>query len=161
MILDEGMQIVKIIEHAWPGPSLGKETLLIMITAISDLPFDLTKKVMTRLVQTNQFRPSIAEVRRNVARELGLLPPPVDVALEQAVVYASQVEQWSYYNGSGWKPDPITEPNPLVKKIANRINFSRSDWMKEFQIAYSRALKDELAVVLASSLNDLALEAGE
>lgn len=158
----QASEIVKIIEHAWPGPKISTETAVVMIMGVCDLPYELTHKTMTRLVQTNQFRPSIAEVRREVAKELGLLPPPVDIASLEAVRQVEQIEQWRFYNGSGWKPDPIDKVHPLVERVLRGIDTTNNDWLNRFQRAYAAALRDEIKTTLGRPLDgQMGLEDGK
>lgn len=142
--------------------SIGPETAAIMIVGVSDLPYDLTHKVMTRLVQTNQFRPSIAEVRREVAKELGFLPPPVDIASLAAVQYVDQRAEWAFYNGSGWKPEPIAPLHPLIDRVMRGIDTTNTDWLNRFQRAYAAALRDEIKNVLGNPIEgQMGLEDGK
>ena len=85
----EALRIVGMFAAAHPAWKATEATVELWCDLLQDLPAGETSKAAKRLVASSDDWPSIAALRRAVAGELGLLPPPVDVACRQFLDRAS------------------------------------------------------------------------
>lgn len=72
--------IVGLFAAAHPAWKASKATVALWCDLLSDLPYEQTRDAARRLVATSSDWPSIATLRREVAYDLGVLPPDPDAA---------------------------------------------------------------------------------
>lgn len=148
----EAAILFEAVDQAWPRGQTSVEAATIILASLLDLPYDLTRDVITKLIMSSKFRPSVADIRLGVAKRLGALPPPVDVATSAAAVWVEHLDQLQHVNGSGWRPTPVEEPHPLIVSVLRGINYNGDHWMTQFQKAYAKALNDVVTDVLIHPL---------
>lgn len=91
---------VRVLESGW-GASFSPEAAALYLDGLSDLDPDVTLRAVRRLLRTEEFRPSIARVRREVLTERSLT---VEVAVKQAEAFLRWRDASRFVNGSGYAP---------------------------------------------------------
>lgn len=141
--------MVELLEFGWPNREMAEQTAMLYMAALSDLPFDAAVEAVKRLLLTDEFRPSVAAVRREVALALGLLPPGLDEALAQARAYCAWREQARFVNGSG-SVSVCPSTHDVVVKVCRGLSVGVNDamWASGFRAAYRAAVEVEERAVL-------------
>lgn len=142
-------RVVELLEFGWPNRDMAEQTAMLYMAALSDLPFDAAVGAVKRLLLTDEFRPSVAAVRREVALSLGLLPPGLDDALVEARAWCEWREQARFGNGSG--SVSVCPPiHHVVVKVCRSLSVGVSDamWASAFRAAYRAAVEVEERSVL-------------
>lgn len=149
MTPEQAGHVVRVLEAGWPR-EMTPETALVYMDGIGDLSSDDAQRAVRWLVRVCEFRPSVAEIRREVARQAGLLPPSLDEALSQAARWAEWREQRAWSNGNGYESvQPAT--HDVVVKVCRGLSVQPGDptWVHVFRAAYREAVSVEERRVLA------------
>lgn len=160
MTPEQAGSVVRVLEAGWPR-EMTPETALVYMDGIGDLPYDDAQRAVRWLVRVCEFRPSVAEIRREVAQQAGLLPPSLEEALGQARRWAEWRAQRAWSNGNGYESvQPAT--HDVVVKVCRGLSVDASDptWVHVFRAAYKEAVVGEERRVLAGD-GLLSLEVGE
>lgn len=115
---DEARQILTLVTKAWPRPEMERETVAIYAEGISDLPGPAAIEAVKNLIRTEEFRPSVARIRRSVLEATHVIP-----TLDEALAQAEALEDWHYRTGvplgAGSSPER-PEVHPLVEEAWNQ-----------------------------------------
>lgn len=155
---EEQARVIKVVTHGWPNAKLTEETVFLYMTALADLPYEATNLVLTDLLMTSDFRPSVAKIRRAVAGKLGLLPPSADSALAAAAIWVEYREQLQFVNGSGYSPTPPAAVHPLVRKVVETLDTTHGSWRAQFTKAYAAAATSQVKNATGTRMMQLAEE---
>lgn len=118
--------VVKMLEFGW-SPRFTTEQAVMYLTGLADLDPDETQRAVVRLLRTEEYRPSVAMIRREV---LSAELPELSEALVQAEALVRYREALRFVNGSGYRPvEP--EVHPVVAEICFALGWAR-DWRGEF-----------------------------
>ena len=118
--------VVKMLEFGW-SPGISQEQAVMYLTGLGDLDPTEAQRAVLRLLRTEEYRPSVARVRREVLSG-GL--PEFTVALAQAEALLRYRDGLRYVNGSGYRPSE-PEVHPVVVEVCRGLGLSR-DWRGEF-----------------------------
>lgn len=151
MTKSEAGEVVAMITTLWPVPAWTEDAIVLWAELLADLDRDATARVVQRLMQTHDERPTIAAIRREVGK------------LQAAASGASFLpadEAWSYVMrcfGSVGQYREFPAEHPLVKKAVDGIGWPemcRSDNIEvlrgQFRMAYTALLERSITEVAAS-----------
>lgn len=161
MDVEQAMALVRVVEHGWPQKAFSEESAMVYLDGLKDLPAQAAFDALRSLVRTSEFRPTVAEVRRETARSLGQLPPGLDDALGQAAEWSRWSEQRRFQNGNGeLGVQPGT--HPVVMKVCLELSPDLSDptWRHLFRAAYREAVAEAEREALASDASRWAIGDG-
>lgn len=161
MDLEHAMAMVRVVEHGWPQKDFSEESAMVYLDGLKDLPMDSALAALRSLVRTSDFRPTVAEIRRETARSLGQLPPPLDEALGQAAEWSRWIEQCQFQNGTGeLGVRPVV--HPLVMRVCDETSPNLSDptWRHLFRAAYREASADSERLALSGDASVWAIGDG-
>ena len=149
--------LVRMIDAGWPNRRLEPDSALIYMEGLADLPADLAAQAVKNLIRTDDFRPTVSAVRREVARLAGLLPPDLDEALAQAEALARWREQTAYSNGLA-VGSVCPTAHDVVVRVWSSLSVSVDDptWKHLFRAAYREAAGGTERATLAAPM--LAIE---
>lgn len=158
MTAEEAAQLVRVVEYGWPQREMLPETAMLYLGALSDLDFDRAQQAVKNLLRVTEYRPTVAEIRRETALIGGLLPPSLDEALVQAQRWYAWREQVGFANGSGTVPVGCPTHDVVVSVCRGlRVGPSDPTWGHLFRASYREAVGVVERRVLAG--NGLELEA--
>lgn len=124
-----------LLEEAWPQ-RFTPEQAGVYLDALEDLDPDDVRAAVLRLVRTEEFRPSVARIRREVAA--GSLPS-IDVALRQAETLLGYREARQFVNGSGFDPvQPDVDDAVIAACAGLRLSFG---WRDRFTQAWREQMR--------------------
>ena len=127
MMRDPLVVAVEVLEAGWPQ-RFSEDQAEMYLDGLSDLDPKALVAAVKRLVKTEEFRPSIAAIRRAVARA-GL--PDDAEAVKQAATYLRWAEARRFVNGSGF--DPVRpEVHDAVVEACFGLTLSRPGWEERF-----------------------------
>jgi hypothetical protein len=156
---DEVAVIVRMVDAGWSGRRLEPDAAMVYMEGLSDLPFDVTLDAMRNLIRTEDFRPTVSEIRREVADLEGLLPPDLDVALAQAEALARWREQQAYSNGLTAGSVCPTAHDVVVRVWASlSVSVDDPTWKHLFRAAYREAKAGSERATLSAPM--LSIERG-
>lgn len=162
MNVEDAASLVRVVEHGWPGRDFSEASALVYLEGLSDLPGPAAREALRVLVRVSEFRPSVAAIRRETARVLGVLPPGLDEALGQAARWAEWREQQGWNNGLRAADSVGPAVHDVVKRVVTDLGVALGDptWRHLFRAAYKEAVVDAERELLAVDGAVLALGAG-
>lgn len=105
---------LELLAAGWPQ-ELTREQITVYAEMLADVPPDELLAAVRRLIATNDFRPSVAEVRRTVIVARAGIPTP-----EQAAEQAEALDAWNRAHAVPWgaqpEPPPPPDVHPLVRE---------------------------------------------
>jgi hypothetical protein len=118
---------VEMLESGWPQ-RFSEEQAAVYLDGLADLDPKVLLATVKRLVRTEEYRPSIASIRREVAMD-GL--PSERDALRQAHAYLRWAEARRFVNGSGF--DPVRpDVHDAVVETCFGLSVARPGWEERF-----------------------------
>jgi hypothetical protein len=146
---DEAQAVVRAVEAGWPQRAMSRETAVLYADGLMDLPLDVVKSAVRRLVRCEEYRPAVAVVRREVLVLMGQLPPSLDEALGQAQRWYEWRSQAGWANGTGYnsvRPDL----DNVVVRVCESLNVDINDhtWRHLFRAAYKDATDEVVRTLL-------------
>lgn len=145
----EAGKLVAMIAEMWAVPAWTEEQILLWAELLCDLDFDTTARAVKAMMQSQDARPTVAQIRREVAKAQqpkGLFMPP-----DEAWAYVSQCF------GTVGQYREFPDLHPLVKRVVDGIGWQemcRSDNIDvirgQFRMAY-QALLERSVVETATS----------
>lgn len=162
----ETVRLLAIIQAATPAMRMTELTPDVWHQLLSDVPYAVAEAAVYRHTRTSSAYLSPADIRRLVAEQAGLMPPPLEEALRLAYRWASDrgrfmggAEVVVYTVSLGDLPGPVAE---VCRDLGSSfINDSpQGVWHKRFADAYRARCKREVDDLLAGDLGaHLELEA--
>ena len=124
---------VRMLEAGW-GARFTPETASLYLDGLADLDAAATVQAVRRLLRSEEFRPSVARVRREVeAADRG----SVEEALAQAEALLGWRDSIRFVNGSGWTPErPVVASGVLAACEGLRLDYG---WRERFLAAWRNA----------------------
>ena len=155
---DEAAALVRVVEYGWPQREMLPETAMLYLGALSDLEFGSAQQAVKNLLRVTEYRPTVAEIRRETARIGGLLPPSLEQALLEAQRWYRWREQVGFSNGSS-TVSVRCDTHDVVVSVCRGLRVGPSDptWGHLFRASYREAVERVERRVLAG--NGLELEA--
>lgn len=126
MGVEEALQLVAMLEAAYPAAKITDETAMLYAHFLADLDPDVAKAAVARVISTSTFWPSIAELRKAAAELQDRLPEPEE-AWEEVLREANRCGDW----------DTPRFSHPLIERAVRAVGFRA--------IQYSEALGVERA----------------
>jgi len=147
---EQAANIIRIVEYGWPQREMLPETAMLYLGALGDLDYGDAEQAIKNLLRVSEYRPTVAEIRREAAEIAGLLPPGLDEAMSQARRWASWREQAAFRNSGELSVQPST--HDVVVKVCRSLTLTPSDptWSHVFRAAYREATETEVRSVLAA-----------
>lgn len=154
---------MRIITGYTPGMRFVDEAVVIWHSALADVESAQAEAAVHQHFRNVARFITVADIRRRVADQAGILPPTTDQALEQARAY----NRWLDENqGDNWRPssarrESIPKPpiHPLVLETARKVGWSTlsssSAWEERrlFAAAYEWRHKEEEQRILSGDLS--------
>lgn len=147
----EAGKIVAMITTMWPVPAWTEDAVVLWAELLQDLDRDATARVVKQLMQTSADRPSVAQIRREVAKEQ---------AASVGETFLPPDEAWAYVMrcfGSVGQYREFPADHALVKKAVDGIGWQemcRSENLDvirgQFRMAYTALLERSITEVAAS-----------
>ena len=121
---------VRMLEAGW-GARFSPETASLYLDGLADLDPAATVQAIRRLLRSEEFRPSVARVRREVE---AADTDSVETALAQAESLLGWRQANQFVNGSGWAPErPMVSPAVLAACEGLRLDYG---WRERFLAAW-------------------------
>lgn len=155
MTPDQAARIVRLVEYGWTNGQFEPEHAVVYLDGVSDLPFETTDHALRRLIRTDRFRPAVADIRLEVARLSGMLPPALPDAVDQAVTFIR------YIDDSQWTSGALDEPavHPAVKAAVEASGASPTwSWEGAFRRVYAEITDTTEREIIANQFTLPALE---
>lgn len=132
-------ELVSMIAAAWPMPAMTTDQAALYLDGLSDIPADIGMHAVRRLILAEDFRPTVAKIRRTAADVAGLCPP----SLAAAMVEAESLLEWRRRSlvarGAGMGPGDPPNVHPAVQEA---VAASGPDWMPGVFSARYRVVVD-------------------
>lgn len=109
-----------LLEDGWPQ-RFTPEQATVYLEALDDLDGAAVRRAVGRLIRTDEFRPSVARIRREV---LAGERPTLHEAMRQAEAIMRWREALQYVNGSGFEPQKPDVHAAVLEALAG----VRSGW---------------------------------
>jgi len=123
---------ILILEDGWPQ-RFTVEQAGVYLEALDDLEPQAVRDAVIRLLRVDEFRPSVARIRREVAAASA---PSVEQALAQAEQVMRYREARRYVNGSGFDPEP-PDVDPRVIAVLRSVP-KTFGWQEKFVTLWRR-----------------------
>ena len=149
MTKSEAGEVVAMITTLWPVPAWTEDAIVLWAELLADLDRDATARVVQRLMQTQDDRPMVAQIRREVAK-----------AQQPAGMFLPPDEAWEYVRscfGTVGQYREFPDVHPLVKRAVDGMGWQEMcrsenvDVMRgQFRMAYTALLERSITEVAAS-----------
>lgn len=111
----EVIKLLKVIEASYPGrASFDEDAIGVWCRMLGDIPYNVAGEAVRRLVSTNTFPPSIAEIRKAAWEVIDPLPSAEEAYQEARAV----ARNFTLYSNGALS---IEWSHPLVKQAADTI----------------------------------------
>lgn len=138
-MIDGIASVVRMLEYGW-SQKFTPEMAALYLQGLADLDVEAAQRAVQRLLRTEDYRPSVAAVRREIASE-GL--PSVDEALRQAEEWLRYRESRRFVNGSGYKPVRPTV-HAAVREACLGLSGLAPRWQERFVAAWRNGSRKEI-----------------